>query len=64
MTDEARKELMKQQKALSREWEFWEELQTEFSNDIDFFRFCEWKKQLIDEEAEQIRYVFEVGWAE
>lgn len=47
-----------------QERDLWEQMQTDFSYDEDFYKFCEWKMNLLDEEAEQIRYVLEMGCCE
>ena len=47
-----------------KEHDLWEQMQTDFSYDEDFYNFCQWKMQLLDEEAEQIRHVLEMGCCE
>lgn len=64
MTVKARRKLIKQQKKLMQERESWEQMQTDYSYDEDFYKFCEWKMNLLNEEAEQIRYVLEMGCCE
>lgn len=64
MTVKARCKLIKQQKKLMQERKAWEQIQTDYSYDEDFYKFCEWKMNLLDEEAEQIRYVLEMGCCE
>lgn len=64
MTVKARCNLIKQQKKLMQEREAWEQMQTDYSYDEEFYKFCEWKMNLLDEEAEQIRYVLEMGCCE
>lgn len=64
MTVKARRNLLEQQTKLMQERDLWEQMQTDFSYDEDFYKFCEWKMNLLDEEAEQIRYVLEMGCCE
>ncbi len=47
-----------------QEYSQWEAMQTDFSYDEDFYRFCNWKMQMLDEEAEQMRHVLETGCVE
>lgn len=61
MTVKAKQELLKRQSKLMKEHDLWEQMQTDFSYDEDFYNFCQWKMQLLDEEAEQIRHVLEMG---
>lgn len=61
MTGQAIQKLKEHQNKLMQERSLWEQMQTDFSHDEDFYRFCEWKMQMLDEEAEQIRYVLEMG---
>lgn len=49
---------------LMQERSFWEQIQTKYSHDADLYKFCEWKMQRLDEEAEMLRYVQEMGYAE
>lgn len=64
MTVKARCNLIKQQKKLMQERKAWEQMQTDYSYDEDFYKFCEWKMNLLNEETEQIRYVLEMGCCE
>lgn len=64
MTVKARRKLIKQQKKLMQERKAWEQMQTNFSYDEDFYKFCELKINLLNEEAEQMRYVLEMGCCE
>lgn len=58
-------ELLKaRQEELMKERDEWEQMQTDHSYDEDFYRFCQWKMNLLDEEAEQIRIVLESGCVE
>lgn len=52
------------QKMLMWEREVWEQMQTDYSHDKNFYKYCDWKMNLLDEEAEQIRYVLEMGCCE
>ncbi|MBD5495433.1 MAG: hypothetical protein HDR12_14000 [Lachnospiraceae bacterium] len=61
MTVKAKQALKKRQAELMQEYHQWEVMQTDFSFDEDFNYFCQWKMQLLDEEAEQIRCVLEMG---
>ncbi|MCI7131009.1 MAG: hypothetical protein MSA09_10780 [Lachnospiraceae bacterium] len=64
MTVKARRKLIKQQKKLMQERKAWEQMQTNFSYDEDFYKFCELKINLLNEEAEKMRYVLEMGCCE
>lgn len=64
MTVKAKQALIKRQAELMQEYGQWEAMQTDFSYDEDFYRFCQWKMELLDEEAEQIRHVLEMGCCE
>lgn len=61
MTVKAKQALIERQTKLMKEYDAWEKMQTDYSFDEDFYNFCQWKMQLLDEEAEQIRYVLEMG---
>ena len=56
--------LRKQQKALMKRREIYERLQTEHSDDEYFYRCIQKEMDAIDEEAEQIRHVLEMGCCE
>ena len=56
--------LLSNQQKLMYERNFYEQMQTDFSYDEDFYTFCVWKIHMLDEEAEQIRYVIEMGCCE
>ena len=56
--------LKKQQKALMRRYAILEQLQTEHSGDEYFYRYAQKEMDAIDEEAEQIRHVLEMGCCE
>ena len=56
--------LRKQQKALMQKREIYERLQTEHSDDEYFYRCTQKEMDAIDEEAEQIRHVLEMGCCE
>ena len=56
--------LKKQQKALMRKYAIYEQLQTEHSGDEYFYRYAQKEMDAIDEEAEQIRHVLEMGCCE
>ncbi len=56
--------LKKQQKELVRRYAILEQLQTEHSGDEYFYRYAQKEMDAIDEEAEQIRYVLEMGCCE
>lgn len=64
MTVKARQILTKRQAELLFDRGLWESMQTDFSYDEDFYKFCQWKMNLFDEEAEQIRRVLEMGCCE
>lgn len=50
-------------KKLMYERNFYEQIQTDFSYDEDFYKVCERKMQNLDEDADQIRYIIEGGVA-
>ncbi|WP_347223452.1 hypothetical protein [Bacteroides congonensis] len=56
--------MKKQQKALRRKYAIYEQLQTEHSDDEYFYRCTQKEMDAIDEEAEQIRHVLEMGCCE
>lgn len=56
--------LKKQQKELVRRYAILEQLQTEHSGDEYFYRYAQKEMDAIDEEAEQIRHVSEMGCCE
>ena len=56
--------LKKQQKELVRRYVILEQLQTEHSGDEYFYRYAQKEMDAIDEEAEQIRHVLEMGCCE
>lgn len=64
MTVKAKQALIKRQAELMQEYSQWETMQTDYSYDTDFYKFCQWKMNLLDEEAEQIRHVLEMGCCE
>lgn len=64
MTVKAKSRLIEQQKKIKQECRRWEGMQTDYSYDEDFYKFCEWKRNLLNEESEQIRYVLESGCCE
>ena len=64
MTIEAKSKLVGHQQKLIQERRAWEQMQTDFSFDLDFYKFCTWKMNLFDEEAEQLRYVLETEGCE
>lgn len=64
MTVKAKQVLIKRQAELMQERDLWSQKQTDFSHDIDFYRFCQWKMNMLDEEAGQLRYVIETGCCE
>ena len=64
MTVKAKRKLVEQQNKMVQEREEWRQIQTDFSYDEDFYKFCEWKINLLNEEIEQIRHVLEMGCCE
>lgn len=64
MTDEAKQALIERQVALIQEYEQWESIQRDYSYDNEFYGFCQWKMNLLDEEAEQIRRALEMDSCE
>ncbi len=64
MTVKAKQALKNRQEKLMQEYQSWEAMQTDYSYDMDFYQFCQWKMQMLDEEAEQIRHVLEMGCVE
>lgn len=61
VTDDVRCRLIEKQAKLMKEYAEWEELQTEYSDDEEAYNICKWEMQLLDEEAEKIRYILEMG---
>lgn len=59
MNVKSKRRLVKQQNKLVLERKKWEQMQTDCSYDKDFCKFCEWKINILNEEAEKIRYVLE-----
>ena len=64
MTVKAKQTLIERQTELMHERDLWERMQTDFSYDEYFYKFCDWKMNFLDEEAEQIRHVLEMGCCE
>ncbi len=64
MTVTAKTVLKEQQRQLAEQYSQWEAMQTDYSYDEDFYRYCQWKMQDIDEEMEMIRRVLEMGCCE
>lgn len=64
MTVKVKRKLLEQQSKLMQERTEWETMQTDFNYDEDFYKFCEYKMQLLDEETEQIRHILEMGCCE
>lgn len=64
MTIQAKQTLIERQAELMQERDLWGQMQTDYSYDENFYRFCDWKMNLLDEEAEQIRHVLEMGCVE
>lgn len=64
MTVKARQLLIERQEELAQEYTQWESMQTDYSYDEDFYDFCQWKMQLLDEESEQIRHASEMECCE
>ena len=64
MTIKANRILLERQASIEVECIHWKTMQTDYSYDLDFYRFCDWKINSLKEEAEQIRYVLETGYCE
>lgn len=64
MTIKANGILLERQASIEVECIHWKTMQTDYSYDLDFYRFCNWKINSLNEEAEQIRYVLETGYCE
>lgn len=64
MTIKANRILLERQASIEVECIHWKTMQTDYSYDLDFYRFCDWKINSLNEEAEQIRYVLEMGYCE
>lgn len=60
MTVTEKRELIEQQSKLMQEYKEWEELQAEYPKDTESFKICQHEMQLVDEKAEQIRYILEM----
>ena len=56
--------LKKRQKELMQIYDILEQLQTENSDDVYFYRYIQNKMDAIDEQAEHIRGVLEGRWCE
>ena len=61
MTEQTRQELIEKQNSLMKEREMLESMQTEHSNDEEFYHYCQLNMDRLDEEAEQIRITLEMG---
>ena len=55
MTIKANRILLERQASIEVECIHWKTMQTDYSYDLDFYRFCDWKINSLNEEAEQIR---------
>lgn len=65
MTVKSKQALIKRQAKLMQERDLWEQMQTDYSYDDNFYRFCQWKMQMLDEEAELIRHhIIDMGCVE
>ena len=64
MTIKAKQTLIERQTELMQERDLLGRMQTDFSYEEDFYRFCQRKMDLLGEKAEQIRYVLEMGGCE
>ncbi len=51
--------LLRRQERLDEARRAWEWLQTEYSYDRGFYRYCEWWLNQLDEDAEKIRILLE-----
>lgn len=56
-----RQEKMEKQESLVQEYAMYKNMQTEHSEDTDFYRYCQHNMDRLDEEAEQIRFELEMG---
>lgn len=61
MTVKEKRRLKKQQKELMQRRDIYEHIQTEHSDDMEFYRYCQKIMDRLDEEAERLRRVLEVG---
>ena len=52
---------MHKQEELMKERDAWERMQTDYSTDNAFYKYCEWKMNRLDEEAEELRLLLERG---
>lgn len=64
MTVKVEQTLLNRQEELMQERDLWEDMQGDYSNDMDFRRFCQWKMDTLDGEAERIRGILEGRWNE
>ncbi len=62
MTVKIKLALEDRQAELMQEYHQWEARQTDYSYDMDFCSFCQWKMNLLDEETELIRGILEGRW--
>lgn len=53
--------LMHKQEELMKERDAWECMQTDYSTDNEFYKYCEWKMNRLNEEAEELRLLLERG---
>lgn len=61
MTVKERRRLKKQQKELMQRRDICEHIQTEHSDDMEFFRYCQNIMDKLNEDADQIRLILEKG---
>ena len=64
MTVKEKRSIEKQQNELMQERDNYERMQTEHSDDAEFYRYCQNNMDRLDEEAERLRRVLEVGCCE
>ena len=64
MTVKEKRRIEKQQNELMQDRDNYERMQTEHSDDTEFYRYCQNNMDRLDEEAERLRRVLEVGCCE
>ena len=54
-----RQALIDRQNKMMFERNCWEDMQTEFSTNIEIYRLCQWAMDMLDEMCERIRHTLE-----
>lgn len=64
MTEQTRQKLIEKQNSLMKERDMFERMQTNHSNDEEFYHYCQRNMDRLDEEADAIRYKLEMRCCE